>query len=494
MKNLSALIFIAALAGCSLGTEAMAASNSGTYAIPRGQSTVVTNPALPEVVPEAYYLTADGSDYGLAINRAVATGYPVRLACTTYNIATTIRYQLSGQIISGCGAGFAGDVGRTIIKWTGGTTGKVVSFVPTPGANGISNAQLRDVDIEGNSLANIGVEIYDNSAATGGGDWRNSLSHVTIRDVTGGSNPHGIELGHSNATPNFANDFSCYSCGLYNNGIGAWLSGSTEVFYNTAADANTVEGFRVEPGGNLQLHSCICYANGVDVSAHNPGNIALFGGSFQNSTNGIVVLDSGSTQNSVGVYGAQLHTASSSNLFNFQAAAGAVAIEGSTVLSGSASSLIAGINPTYSFSIAGSTGLTLPTQAAPFESQQVLAGAAVALTSTVSANITSISLPPGTWDVSGLCAYSPAGSTTTSVAACWVSPSSATPPTIPGGGYIVQIVSWPGGDAGTIATGTVRVTLGSTTTYYLSTNTTFAVSTIGGYGLLQAVRSDLSAF
>jgi hypothetical protein len=324
----------------------------------------VTNEALSVTAssasPEAFYQASDGGDFGVAFNRALSTGNKIIAGSTTYNIASTIRYQRSGQIIEGCGNGYATDVGRTILKWTGSIGGRVISFAKSPGTGGVSNAQLRDLDVDGNQRANIGVEVYDNDASKGGGNWRNSLSHVTIRGVEGGNFPHAIELGHSNSAPNFANDFAGYSVGIFNSNIGIWLNGSTESFYNSTVGFNSNAGFRIEEGGNLQLHSCICQQNGIDIEAHNPGSIAIFGGSFQNSANGIIVLDRGSTQNSIGIFGAFLHTFSKERMFDFQAAAGGVAIVGSFVPADSSSRLVTGVNPNYSFTLLGTTGLSGP--------------------------------------------------------------------------------------------------------------------------------------
>lgn len=489
-------IVISAIAMTYCSTAAMAGSNLSIYSVPKGQSSNITYPSLPEVVPEAYYLASDGSDYGLAINRALATGYKVSLGCTTYNVATTIRYQVSGQIMQGCGSGFASDVGKTIIKWTGGTTGKVISFAATAGSGGVSNAQLRDLDVDGNSLANIGVEVYDNSSAAGGGNWRNSLSHVTIRNVTGGTNPHAIELGHSNSSPNWANDFSCYNCAVYNSNIGVWLNGSTESFYNSTIGFNTTYGVRIETGGQFFCHSCISQDNGIEVSAVNPGNISIIGGSYQNAGVGglgVIVLDSGSTQMTVFVGGADLDTVAT-NLFNFQAAAGGFAIIGSKINPGSGAG-ITGCNPIYPWSTAGTSGLTMSGTCSTFYSSNVPSGSAVSLADITTAGITSIAnVPAGTWDVSGVCVFTPAGSTVVNWVQCGVN-SAGTMPTPPAAcGFSESIGSATAGLAPTANVCPTRFTFVAPTTVYLLTQAHFSVSTLSAYGYLRIVPAPQSTF
>jgi hypothetical protein len=122
-------------------------------------------------------------------------------------------------------------------------------------------------------------------------------------------------------------------------------------------------------------------------------------------------------------------------------------------------------------------------------SSTVLGGSAVALSSGVDANITSISLTAGDWDVWGTCLTSPAGGTTTSVIIGWVSTTSATLPTFPNNGAVFfQATAVPAGNGGGGPTGVIRLSLSATTTVYLSMRVTFAVSTMGGYGFIGARR------
>ena len=102
-------------------------------------------------------------------------------------------------------------------------------------------------------------------------------------------------------------------------------------------------------------------------------------------------------------------------------------------------------------------------------SSYVVLASAVSLTTTVTANLTSISLTAGDWVVSGNALFSP--SSALSVARCWISATSATLPDL-------SLVSmWQtsniAGQVGLI-TPTIRVNVSSTTTYYISGSCNFS--------------------
>lgn len=119
----------------------------------------------------------------------------------------------------------------------------------------------------------------------------------------------------------------------------------------------------------------------------------------------------------------------------------------------------------------------------------VLVGSAVALTSTVTANITSISLTAGDWDVWGSTWYTLNAFTTLQVIIGGINTTSATLPTAPGAGAMEQA-------AGTFTLGATqgrniglrRLSLSATTTVYLVVQATFITSTVSAYGYIGARR------
>lgn len=119
----------------------------------------------------------------------------------------------------------------------------------------------------------------------------------------------------------------------------------------------------------------------------------------------------------------------------------------------------------------------------------VLVGAAVGLTSGVSANVTSVSLTPGDWDVWGSIDTNPNAATTMTVLSGGISTVSATIPTYPNGGAnISSTITFTTGAAQALSVGKTRISIAVTTTVYLVANSTFAVNTNAVYGYLGARR------
>ena len=116
----------------------------------------------------------------------------------------------------------------------------------------------------------------------------------------------------------------------------------------------------------------------------------------------------------------------------------------------------------------------------------IAVGSAVALTSGTAANVTSISLTAGDWDVSGWVSTNPAGTTTTTIFAAGISTTTADLGSFP---VKIQGVSVAAGLSLSASTATQRLSLASTTTVYLVASSTFAVSTSAAYGYITARRS-----
>jgi hypothetical protein len=122
-------------------------------------------------------------------------------------------------------------------------------------------------------------------------------------------------------------------------------------------------------------------------------------------------------------------------------------------------------------------------------SSTVLVAGQVGLTTNTAANVTSISLTAGDWDVWGNVVINPAGATTVSQTVGWISTTSATLPTYPNAGALA--ITQPVANAGAInadPVGMTRFSLSATTTVYLEVYVSFAVSTCGAYGAIIARR------
>lgn len=122
-------------------------------------------------------------------------------------------------------------------------------------------------------------------------------------------------------------------------------------------------------------------------------------------------------------------------------------------------------------------------------SSNILIGSQVAVTTATTANVTSVSLTAGDWDCRGEVTFNPAGATVQSSEIGAIGTTSATLPTIPGGGaYSALNVSVAAGVGSSFDVGTVRESLASTTTIYLLAQSTFTVSTNAAYGFLGCRR------
>jgi hypothetical protein len=114
-------------------------------------------------------------------------------------------------------------------------------------------------------------------------------------------------------------------------------------------------------------------------------------------------------------------------------------------------------------------------------------GSPVSLTTATAANIVSISLTAGDWDVSGIVSYTASSATVTQKAA-GISATSATLPTDGSEGY--------SGASQTTTTNIDSITLtrkqlllAGTTTVYLVGKATFSAGTVGGFGVITARRA-----
>lgn len=121
----------------------------------------------------------------------------------------------------------------------------------------------------------------------------------------------------------------------------------------------------------------------------------------------------------------------------------------------------------------------------------VAVGSAVGLTSTVAANVTSISLTAGDWDITGTGLLRTNAATTLSLFLTSISTVSATHDNSTPGrfAYSTYYATTAGATIDpTNVLGTTRISLAGTTTVYLVTSATFAVNTASAWGTIRARR------
>lgn len=219
--------------------------------------------------------------------------------------------------------------------------------------------------------------------------------------------------------------------------------------------------------GNITLQSS--GANTILVMAANTSAIitcVLNSGTTAASWNASYIFDNGAGVLSITGTANQVIASASTGAITLslpQSIATSSAVTFASVAFSSASGIIG--TTTNNNAAAGSVGELI--------SSQVLAASGVSLTNNISANVTSISLTAGDWDVYGnvYCVFSTLGLNVVG----WISATSAT---LPDTSRVVQIGISP---AGLVNNGLtvpyVRVSVASTTTYYLSGYATFATGT-----------------
>ena len=122
-------------------------------------------------------------------------------------------------------------------------------------------------------------------------------------------------------------------------------------------------------------------------------------------------------------------------------------------------------------------------------SSTILSASAIPMSDGATADVTSITLTAGDWDVRANVCTLPAAGTTTSRISGWISTTSATPPTAPNAGaytYFHPVAAT--SEPAYFFVGIQRISVSSPTTVYLSAAFNFAVSTLGAFGYLEARR------
>jgi len=121
-----------------------------------------------------------------------------------------------------------------------------------------------------------------------------------------------------------------------------------------------------------------------------------------------------------------------------------------------------------------------------FVSSLVASGSAVSLTTATAANVTSISLTAGDWDVEGNVNFKETTSTVTARSA-GISTTSVTIPSDGSEGYN-GVQSTVTTENNTITLPTKRISISGTTTVYLVGSATFSAGTCAGFGAITARR------
>lgn len=122
-------------------------------------------------------------------------------------------------------------------------------------------------------------------------------------------------------------------------------------------------------------------------------------------------------------------------------------------------------------------------------SSSILSASAVTITSNTPANVTSISLTPGDWDVTGTIIVNPGALSVISNIVGGINTVSAALPTYGTENNVGLLnITMAAGVGSIVNMGPLRVSISSNTTVYLVVNSVFTVSTNKAYGFIGARR------
>ena len=130
-------------------------------------------------------------------------------------------------------------------------------------------------------------------------------------------------------------------------------------------------------------------------------------------------------------------------------------------------------------------------QIGEYVSQAITIGSQVLMTTATVANVASISLTAGDWDLSGNVAFTLGGGVPAIVMEVAITTTSATMPGIPNGGAITytNLPSLSGAETEILPIATSRLSLAATTTVYLVATGVYTSGTVHCYGFIGARRA-----
>ena len=263
-----------------------------------------------------------------------------------YIITGTIQLQRTGQILQGQGYGESASLSGTSVKYTGSSGGIMLSF--SNGSQNLNDCVLDGFFFDGNSLANMGLQLYNDSIT--GGSWRNTVRNCAVWNVTAGTNPTAVYFGLLDAAPSFANDSVLDGVWINNTARGFSGRGAIYRMRGCSVLACSDAAIHAEQGSVWDAQACVFSTNNRDFDGSNIQQFTASGCWFENSTLGIYRAASA---HSVAFTGCFLHTFDTSLMMDFGDAAGYHFLGGNFIPTGTKSLAIVNVNPTATGEVIG---------------------------------------------------------------------------------------------------------------------------------------------
>lgn len=449
-------------AGTSSGTPAVTASSPLVITSATGNITCPTcntsSANVNSVSGDSFLISNSVSTGAVTLAQANHTANSVTGALT----ATT----LSDLAVPSC------STASSALKWTSGT-----GFGCNSSITASTNANLTGpITSSGNAttVAYIGgaVAIGTTSAASAGtifdmGNSANASLTLLLPSGTTGQRPgtgiNGMIRYNSTATAVEA---------YQNNAWTAFGSGAGTV--TSIATTSPITGGTITSTGTIACATCATTTNGGALSGTAP--IAVSAAGVISLTNPLPVANGGTNATSASI--------TAFNNITGYTAAGATGTTSTNLVFSTAPTIsqpnLVGTT-TNNNAAAGSVG--------EYISSSVAQGSAVGVTSVTAADITSISLTAGDWDLWGQVNTNNPGGTIITITEAYITSASATRSIPPNGGaYVFDQATKGIGTNYSYSVGMTRLSLSGTTTIYLGVFSQFSGSTNGYYGFLGARR------
>jgi Pectate lyase superfamily protein len=333
---------IAVFAGPTGGAALLSFLQDGT-----GATTRTMQSKLRDVVNvKDFGAVGDGvADDTAAIQAALNTGKAVALGTGNYKVTATLRLAADGQTLYGEGKGNFNEPARTKIVWSGASGGKIISI-----SNGTTenwqSVTIRDIYIDANSLALVGIEGYDTTIS--GGAWRNQFINLTLSGFTVPSSV-GISFG-TGSFPDFAHDAVVRGCFIINAQTG--IAGAGAIYQVSNTTFLGCQNGAVGTAGSTWTFTDCVFSSSVEYDFQGTNiQLANFSGCwFENSLFGIYKATTAHCANFTGCF-LQTDSSNTTQLMDMGNAAGNFSLKGCSLGATSGSSLLKNINPTAEYDI-----------------------------------------------------------------------------------------------------------------------------------------------